>query len=95
MIKYSILDQAKQELSENTTVRFDEGEFTNTVICFNPITLNEDETISYGIDILRLTLDGTEQTSISSKQKKQLLAIAHKIFLDLLLLFKGEINYET
>lgn len=95
MLQYSILDQAKQELSENTTVRFDEGGFTGTVICFNPITLNEDETISYGVNILHLMVDGTEQTGISEKQKSALLEEAHKMFLDLLLLFKGDINYET
>ncbi len=95
MLKYSILDQSKEELSNNTTIRLDESEFKGTVICYNPITLKEDETLSYGLDILYLVIDNEQQTNISKAQRERLLAESHNIFLDLLLLFKGQINYET
>lgn len=95
MLKYSILDQSKEELSNNTTIRLDESEFKGTVICYNPIILKEDETLSYGLDILYLVIDNEQQTNISKAQRERLLAESHNIFLDLLLLFKGQINYET
>lgn len=94
MLHYFILDQEREQFSNNTTIKIGEGDYANTIVCFNPITLQEDETLHYQIEILYLCISGEECVDITDKQLDELYKITHPMFLDLLQLFKGNINYD-
>lgn len=99
MIKYSILDNTKEELSSNITVRLDDTHFKGTIITYDPIKLIDDE-IHYSIIFHVLYYNGIQKagdilTCIKPTEKDTLLEICSNIFNDLLILFKGEIQYDT
>lgn len=98
MIKYSILDNTREELSSNITVRLDDTYFKDTIITYDPIKLIDDK-IHYSIIFHILTYNGIEKegdisTCINPTEKDILLEICSDIFNDLLVLFKGEIRYD-
>lgn len=99
MIKYSILDNSKQELSSNVTIRLDDSDFKNTIITYDPIKLVDDK-IVYSIIFHSLYSDGIEMygsidNAITLVEKEKLMDICFDIFGDLLKLFNGEIKYDT
>lgn len=99
MIKYSILDNSKQELSSNVTIRLDDTYFKGTIITYDPIKLIDDK-IHYSIIFHILCYNGIEKTGdiltcIKPTEKDILLEICSDVFNDLLKLFKGEIKYDT
>ena len=99
MIKYSILDNTREELSSNITVRLDDSSFKGTIITYDPIKLIDDK-IHYSIIFHILSYNGIEKegdisTCINPTEKDILLEICSDIFNDLLVLFKGEIRYDS
>lgn len=99
MIKYSILDNTREELSSNITVRLDDTYFKGTIITYDPIKLIDDK-IHYSIIFHILTYNGIEKEGdisicINPTEKDILLEICSDIFNDLLVLFKGEIRYDS
>jgi hypothetical protein len=99
MIKYSILDNTREELSSNITVRLDDTYFKGTIITYDPIKLIDDK-IHYSIIFHMLVYNGTEKegdilTCIKPAEKDILLEICSDVFNDLLVLFKGEIRYDS
>ena len=60
MIKYSILDNTREELSSNITVRLDDTYFKGTIITYDPIKLIDDK-IHYSIIFHILTYNGIEK----------------------------------
>ena len=101
MIKYSILDQSKQEFTPNTTIRFDSGIFEGSIICFDTITARPDYRLEYSITTHQLYVHGVESNASTIQEalikENQILFYAqvHDMFIDLLSLFNGDINYES
>lgn len=99
MTIYSILDPSRTELAPNATVRIDDGRFKGSFITYNPILLNDNGDISYGVVMPVLQMDhqyitnGNINDNLSENDRNDFLSAADDIFQDLLTLFKDNIQY--